>query len=101
MSLFLWPHSFLLGTKEQKENKVEEGRGRSKSIITKMVIFFSLGGKFSEDLNSLLCTFLYFLKYRQLTCSVCHKNFGLGWPGNQRVADLIPSQGTCLGCGPG
>ena len=23
------------------------------------------------------------------------------WPENQRVAGLIPSQGTCLGCGPG
>ena len=23
------------------------------------------------------------------------------WPANQRVASLIPSQGTCLGCGPG
>ena len=23
------------------------------------------------------------------------------WPVNQRVAGLIPSQGTCLGCGPG
>ena len=23
------------------------------------------------------------------------------WPVNQRVTDLIPSQGTCLGCGPG
>ena len=23
------------------------------------------------------------------------------WPVNQRVASLIPSQGTCLGCGPG
>ena len=23
------------------------------------------------------------------------------WIGNQRVASLIPSQGTCLGCGPG
>ena len=22
-------------------------------------------------------------------------------PANQRVAGLIPSQGTCLGCGPG
>ena len=22
-------------------------------------------------------------------------------PGNQRAASLIPSQGTCLGCGPG
>ena len=24
-----------------------------------------------------------------------------GWPVNQRVAGLIPSQGTCLGYGPG
>ena len=24
-----------------------------------------------------------------------------GWPANQRVAGLIPSQGTCLGCGAG
>ena len=23
------------------------------------------------------------------------------WPENQRVANLIPSRGTCLGCGPG
>ena len=23
------------------------------------------------------------------------------WPMNQRVAGSIPSQGTCLGCGPG
>ena len=23
------------------------------------------------------------------------------WPVNQRLAGLIPSQGTCLGCGPG
>ena len=23
------------------------------------------------------------------------------WPVNQRVAGLIPSQGTCLGCRPG
>ena len=23
------------------------------------------------------------------------------WPANQRVISLIPSQGTCLGCGPG
>ena len=23
------------------------------------------------------------------------------WPANQRVAGLIPSQGTCVGCGPG
>ena len=23
------------------------------------------------------------------------------WPVEQRVAGLIPSQGTCLGCGPG
>ena len=23
------------------------------------------------------------------------------WPMNQRVASLIPSQGTCLDCGPG
>ena len=23
------------------------------------------------------------------------------WPANQRVAGLIPCQGTCLGCGPG
>ena len=23
------------------------------------------------------------------------------WPENQRVASSIPSQGTCLGCGPG
>ena len=23
------------------------------------------------------------------------------WPANQRVASSIPSQGTCLGCGPG
>ena len=23
------------------------------------------------------------------------------WPINQRVTGLIPSQGTCLGCGPG
>ena len=23
------------------------------------------------------------------------------WPVNQRVTGLIPSQGTCLGCGPG
>ena len=23
------------------------------------------------------------------------------WTANQRVAGLIPSQGTCLGCGPG
>ena len=23
------------------------------------------------------------------------------WPVNQRVADSIPSQGTCLGCRPG
>ena len=23
------------------------------------------------------------------------------WPANQRVAGLIPSQGTCLGCRPG
>ena len=23
-----------------------------------------------------------------------------GWPANQRVAGSIPSQGTCLGCGP-
>ena len=23
------------------------------------------------------------------------------WPANQRVTGLIPSQGTCLGCGPG
>ena len=23
------------------------------------------------------------------------------WPENQRVAGSIPSQGTCLGCGPG
>ena len=23
------------------------------------------------------------------------------WPVNQRIADSIPSQGTCLGCGPG
>ena len=23
------------------------------------------------------------------------------WPTNLRVAGLIPSQGTCLGCGPG
>ena len=23
------------------------------------------------------------------------------WPENQGVAGLIPSQGTCLGCGPG
>ena len=23
------------------------------------------------------------------------------WPANQRVAGSIPSQGTCLGCGPG
>ena len=23
------------------------------------------------------------------------------WPANQRVTSLIPSQGTCLGCGPG
>ena len=23
------------------------------------------------------------------------------WPGNQSVASLIPSQGTCLGCGTG
>ena len=23
------------------------------------------------------------------------------WPVNQRVAVSIPSQGTCLGCGPG
>ena len=23
------------------------------------------------------------------------------WPANQGVAGLIPSQGTCLGCGPG
>ena len=23
------------------------------------------------------------------------------WPVNQRVAGLIPSQDTCLGCGPG
>ena len=22
------------------------------------------------------------------------------WPANQRVTSLIPSQGTCLGCGP-
>ena len=22
------------------------------------------------------------------------------WPMNQKVASLIPSQGTCLGCGP-
>ena len=27
-------------------------------------------------------------------CVVC-------WTLKQRVADLIPSQGTCLGCGPG
>ena len=24
-----------------------------------------------------------------------------GWPVNRRVVSLIPSQGTCLGCGPG
>ena len=24
-----------------------------------------------------------------------------GWPRNQKVVDLIPSQGTCLGYGPG
>ena len=24
-----------------------------------------------------------------------------GWPANQRTAGSIPSQGTCLGCGPG
>ena len=23
------------------------------------------------------------------------------WPVNQRIAGLIPRQGTCLGCGPG
>ena len=23
------------------------------------------------------------------------------WPVNRKVAGLIPSQGTCLGCGPG
>ena len=23
------------------------------------------------------------------------------WPGNHRIAGSIPSQGTCLGCGPG
>ena len=23
------------------------------------------------------------------------------WPVNQRIASSIPSQGTCLGCGPG
>ena len=23
------------------------------------------------------------------------------WPMNQKVVGLIPSQGTCLGCGPG
>ena len=43
----------------------------------------------------------YISNYRENT-ALAGAAQGIGcWPVNQRVAGSIPSQGTCLGCGPG